>query len=229
MMSESYRELDRLVNEYEEDVKIIRPDKMIMLNYPKLFTMSAASSFEHKIKLLLADFIQYPIGTIAITFPNIHALSQRGGGKPLEDRIFAKLEGYERSGISILNADKFYHLFGGQTFKRIVENNFDVERCNRIQREEDIITKLSDLLGQNEQYDRDYAKHSDIKERLEQCTFDKAEQSYLTLKLKRNRVAHDYIHGLSDSFEDVRNFYYDAVLFVIGLENAIASITNLPT
>ena len=135
----------------------------------------------------------------------------------------------ESNGIQVLKANNFYDLFGGQPFRDIIRQNYESERNNRICKEGSLINGISALLGQNEQYERDYAKHSDIKERLEQCTFDKAEQAYLTLKLKRNRVAHDYIHGSSDSFEDVRNFYYDAVLFVIGLEKTFEGLTNQPT
>lgn len=224
-----YRELDRLIEEYEEDEKFIRADKMIMLNYPKLFVMSVASSFEHKIKLRLTEFLQYPLGSISVLYPGVHALSQARRNKPMEDKMFAKLEGYESNGIQVLNANNFYDLFDGQPFRDTIKQNYELERSNRICKEGSLISGISALLGQNEQYDRDYAKHSDIKERLEQCTFDKAEQAYLTLKLKRNRVAHDYIHGSSDSFEDVRNFYYDAVLFVIGLEKTLEGLTNQPT
>ena len=223
-----YVELKCLVDEYDEVVKIIRPDKMIILNFPKSFTMSVASSFEHRIKLLLADFLQYPCAAIPTSFPQIDSLSRRGTGKPLEDKIFAKLEGYENGGVAVLDATKFYDLFGGQTFKNIVKSYFEVEREHRIAIEEDYTGKLFELLGQGEQYERDYAKHSDIKERLVNCTFEVAENAYLTLKLKRNRVAHDYVHGLSDSFEDIRNFYYDAILYVIGLEKALENLTNLP-
>ena len=224
-----YRELERLIEEYEEDAKLIRAEKMIMLNYPKLFIMSVASLFEHRIKLLLTDFLQYPVGSIPILYPNIHQLSQTRRNKSMEDKIFAKLEGYEDNGIPVLNANKFYNLFGGQVFRETIKCNYELEKSNRIQKEEGLISGIAILLEQNSQYERDYAKHNDIKERLEQCTFDNAEQAYLTLKLKRNRVAHNYIYGLSDSFEDVRNFYYDAVLYVIGLENTLVNLTQQPT
>ena len=46
---------------------------------------------------------------------------------------------------------------------------------------------------------------------------------------ERYYAKHNYIYGLSDSFEDVRNFYYDAVLYVIGLENALVNLTQQPT
>lgn len=30
------------------------------------------------------------------------------------------------------------------------------------------------------------------------CSFDMAQNAYLTLKFKRNRIAHDYMNGLTD-------------------------------
>lgn len=224
-----YRELDRIINEYEEDVKLIRADKAIMLNYPKLFTMSVASLFEHQLKILISEFVQYPINSIQTTYPQIHALTRTRRGKPMEDKIFAKLEGYENGGIQVLNANPFYDLFGGQVFIDSVKQYFEEERLRRIEKEVKLINGIYALLEQSRQYDEDYAKHSDIKERLQQCTFDIAQNAYLTLKFKRNRVAHDYVNGLTDSFEDIRNFYYDAVIFVIGLEKAIIGLTNQPT
>lgn len=147
----------------------------------------------------------------------------------MEDKIFAKLEGYENGGIQVLNANPFYDLFGGQVFIDSVKQYFEEERLRRIEKEVKLINGIYALLEQSRQYDEDYAKHSDIKERLQQCTFDIAQNAYLTLKFKRNRVAHDYVNGLTDSFEDIRNFYYDAVIFVIGLEKAIIGLTNQPT
>lgn len=224
-----YRELERLIDEYEEDAKLIRADKAIMLNYPKLFTMSVASSFEHQLKILLSDFVQYPKNPIRTTYPNIHELARKRRAKPMEDKIFAKLEGYEKGGMQMLNANPFYDLFGGQVFIDSVKEYFEDERLSRIEREEQLISGIYTLLEQSKQYEEDYAKHIDIKERLQQCNFDKAQNAYLTLKLKRNRVAHDYMNGLTDSFEDIRNFYYDAIIYVIGLEKAIIELTNQPT
>lgn len=226
-----YYELERLIDEYEEDSKLIREDKAIMLNYPKLFIMSVASSFEHRLKALLGEFVQYPISPIQTAYPQIHALTQtrRGKGKPMEDKMFAKLEGYAIRGMPVLNANPFYDLFGGQVFMDSVKNHFEEERLARLEKEEQLINGICILVEQSEQYERDYAKHTDIKERLQQCSFDMAQNAYLTLKFKRNRIAHDYMNGLTDSFEDIRNFYYDAIIYVIGLEKAIIDLTNSPT
>ena len=230
MSNSHYNELDRLISEYEKDVKLIKDDKLIMKNYPKLFVMSVASLFEHEVKCLLENFYNNPIAQIPVAYPKIDRLARGRGNKPIEDRLFAKFESYENNaGSLVLNAEEFYELFGGISFRSVVCQNYELERINRLQKEEQMLSNLVTLLGENEQYEEDYAKHCDIKERLERCTFERAEQAYLSLKLRRNKVAHNYIFGLLDSFEDVRNFYYDAILYIIGLEKAILSITRCHT
>ncbi len=227
--STPFCQLDKLICEYEEDTKTIRADKLIILNYPKLFVMSSASLFEHYIKNSINDFIISPSSPISRTYPNLHILLQRRSNKPITDNIFAKLEGYENNGVETLNADPFFNLFGGQAFKNNVENNFNTERSNHANEINTIITGLQSLIGQDNRYDLDYAKNSDIKDRLTQCTFDISEKAFLSLKLRRNRVAHNFISGLSDSFEDVRNFYYDARLYVAALQTTLENLTSKPT
>ena len=57
-------------------------------------------------------------------------------------------------------------------------------------------------------------------------SFDDAEKAFLSLKLRRNRVAHDYINGMTDTFVDIQNFYDIAVIYVVSLEAAIEELTN---
>ena len=142
--------------------------------------------------------------------------------------MFTKLEGYDDDGIEHLCAEKFYNLFGGQAFKIKVESNFSAERSAFLLNVTTKLSGLSSLVGQGEQYDFDYAKQCDLKDMIERCSFDDAEKSYLSLKLRRNRVAHDYIHGLSDTFEDIQKFYYLAVIYVVALEATIKDLT-VPT
>ena len=52
MSNSHYQEIDKLIREYEEDSKLIRPDKLIIINYPKVLTMSIASSFEYYLNRL---------------------------------------------------------------------------------------------------------------------------------------------------------------------------------
>lgn len=46
------------------------------------------------------------------------------------------------------------------------------------------------------------------------------------MKLRRNQVAHNYVNGLSDTFNDIQKFYDIAVIYVVALEEAIEKLTN---
>lgn len=222
MNNSQYMDLDKLISEYEEDFRTIKSERLIMKNYPKVLTMSAASSFEYQIKNCCQEFIDNPKLSMESNYPKIISLR---GRKPIVDKMFAKLEGYNNNGIEQLDANKFYNLFGGQTFKSNVMECFNTELSVQIQNISNKITVLQSLLGQEEKYDFDYAKQSDLKDELERCSFDDAEKAYLNLKLRRNRVAHDYINGLSDTFEDIQKFYNKAIIYVVALEKSIRSLT----
>lgn len=225
-MYDKYNELDRLIREYEEDFKTIREDKLIMKNYPKVLVMSIASLFEKQLKITCQNFIDNPKCSILTTYPQIDRLACRNPNKPLIDKMFAKLEGYyDTNGSETLNAQKFYDLFGGSNFKNDVERNFNTVRLKKINQVDAILSNLVNLLDEGEQYEYSYAKQADLKEKLDVCSFDMAENAYLALKLRRNRVAHDYINGLSDTFEDIENFYYDAILYIVSLEYTIEELT----
>ena len=61
MSNNRYAELDQLIKEYEEDIINLRSERLVMKNYPKVLTMSAASSFEYNIKNACQDFLNNPI------------------------------------------------------------------------------------------------------------------------------------------------------------------------
>lgn len=148
------------------------------------------------------NFCAFLIHPIQGTFPILYTLSQNNPNKPISDKMFAKFLAYEDNGVEILNAEPFYNLLGGQTFKNNIAGVFNIERLAKIENVDNIIEGLSPLIGHGDQL------------------------AFLNLKMHRNRVAHNYISGLSDSFEDVRNFYYDALLYIVALENTLDSLTN---
>ena len=222
MDNAQYQELDKLISEYEEDFRNIRSERLMMKNYPKVLTMSAASSFENYIKHRCQDFLVSPTLPLS-SYPKINSMRSN---KPKEDQMFAKLKVNGPNGIELLSAAEFYDLFGGQAFKSAVEANFCSEQAQKISQLEATIGALSALLGKDEKYDFEYAKLCDLKEMLENASFDDAERAYLSLKRRRNSVAHNYIHGLSDTFEDIRKFYNLAVIYVIALESAIIALTD---
>lgn len=224
-----YGEIDKLIIEQEEDSRIIKSDTLIMKNYPKVFVMSSASLFEHNIKSRCQDFLDSPKQSIEMEYPLIERLRGRQRNKPLVDKMFAELKGYENNGVETLSAESFYALFGGEIFKQEVRLCFETLHDSRLQKTINYIEGLIPLLENGERYEFDYAKQCEIKERLEQCSFEVAENAYLSIKLRRNRVAHNYLYGLSDTFSDIRDFYYDAVIYVLALEQAIIGLTNIDT
>lgn len=222
MSNSQYAELDKLIKEYEEDSRTIRSERMVMKNYPKVLVMSAASSFEYNIKNRCQDFYDNPKLPIAQNYPKISAIKRN----PIVDQMYNKMEAYNDNGVEHLNADNFYEFFNGQIFKTRVQGIFSTELQQRIQQMGEQINLLTPLLGTSEQYDSDYAKYCDLKNIYERCSFDDAERAFLSLKLRRNRVAHDYVNGLTDTFVDIQNFYDIAVIYVVSLEAAIVELTN---
>lgn len=222
MSNSQYADLDKLIREYEEDSRTIRSERMVMKNYPKILIMSAVSSFEYNIKNRCQDFYDSPKLPIAQNYPRINNINRL----PIVDQMYNKIEAYNKDGVEHLSADKFYALFNGQVFKSRVEAIFSKELQVQIQKAEKQTNNLTLLLGTNEQYDFDYAKQCDLKNAYERCSFEDAEKAFLSLKLRRNRVAHNYINGLSDTFVDIQKFYDIAVIYVVALETAIKELTD---
>ena len=227
MSNSPYYQLDKLIDEYEEDSNVIKSDKLIMVNYPKVFVMTAASTFERQIKNRCHEFITHPVLPLA-SYPNIQSLLNYSIRKsiPITDLCYNKFHTYDRNTSVInLDANDFYVLFGGVLFKNSVEHYFMVELTNRLAYYQNIVNELLPLVESKEEYIADYVINDDIRERLTKCNFSLAEKAFLELKLRRNNVAHDYINGLSDTFEDIRDFYLDAVVYVSGVERAIENLT----
>lgn len=222
MSNSHYAELDKLITEYEQDSRTIRSERMVMKNYPKVLIMSAVSSFEYNIKNRCQDFYDNPKQSIAQNYPKINAIKRN----PIVDQMYNKMLAYNDNGVECLSADGFYDFFNGQIFKARVQTIFATELQKKILYTESQINFLSPLLGTSDQYDSDYAKFCDLKNVYERCSFDDAEKAFLSLKLRRNRVAHDYINGLTDTFVDIQNFYDIAVIYVVSLEIAIEELTN---
>ncbi|UWP60858.1 hypothetical protein [Ruminococcus gauvreauii] len=229
MSNSAYHQLDKFIDEYEEDSRIIKTDKLIMQNYPKVYVMSIASTFERDIKERCQNFIDFPLSPLT-SFPQINSLMQicARKNKPITDGMFAKFHTKDpATGMVNLDATGFYDLFGGAVFKCGLETLFNNEQASRLESYQSIVDGLTPLLSSGEQYEREYAKNVDIRDRLLSETFNSGETAFLNLKLRRNKIAHDYINGLSDTFENIRDFYLDAVVYVIALEKAIDNLTDI--
>ena len=216
-----YSTLDKIIEEYETDRTVLKPGRTIIEQYPKIFVMSIVSSFEVKIKELIKNIITNPSIPLA-TLPVWHVLIASRADKQV-DNIYGKLQAYDdiSSGSSVIDALPFYSLFGGNVFKQEVINNFNTERARQLNVLNDIVKPLEKLIETTSLYDDEYTKQEERREHINNGNFQTAELAFLSLKLRRNRVAHNYLFGLSDSFEDVRNFYYEAVIYVTALEQAL--------
>lgn len=224
MAENQFYELDKLIREYDEDNRTIRSERYIMKVYPKLLVLSVASLFEVQIKNYCNEFINHPINSLSIDYPQINSMFHNR--KPVVDQMFAKLEAY-KDASEHLDAEPFYNLFGGQAFKSTISSFFASEKEERLISVHSRIDSLNALVEESIQYEFDYAKQTDLADQLESSSFASAEYAYLSLKLRRNCVAHDYINGMSDSFEDIQKLYNIATLYVISLEKAIQSITAI--
>jgi len=227
MISSPYDQLDKLIDEYEEDSRRIRSDTFMMRNYPKLFVMSAASLFEKQVKKRCADLIEFPLAPIDATYPTLHRImTQMRSRRTIVDSIFGRFYTINpQTQQEDLRADQFYLLFGA-SFKTSVESNFNAVLANRIAIYENKITTISAISDQEDYYEKLYVKYCEVKDGLDKCTFIIAERAFLTLKLKRNRVAHDFTAMLNDSFNEIKGFYLDALVYVMAVEQAVLDLTD---
>ena len=201
-------------------------DSVSIENYPKVFTLCSASVFEKRIKDKLQLFLNNPINPISTSYPSIMTLINRHHDKAV-DKIFAKLEAYNLNGIDHLDASKFYDLFGGTIFKNIIiseyENLRELQRNHAHEQADKVFELIS--LGYKDVEDS-YAILLDMVDQLELCTFDRAEEAYLNIKLRRNKVAHVFTAELLDSFNDLRIFYYGAALYIASVDKTISGLVN---
>jgi len=60
---------------------------------------------------------------------------------------------------------------------------------------------------------------------ISSLTFNESELAFLELKLRRNQLAHNYLNGMTDTFEEINKFYIKAIIYVESLEELLKNIT----
>ncbi len=220
-----YNNLELLINEYYEDLKNIKPDRIIIQNYPKLLLISSASQFEHQIKDYCHNFLCSPNCQLN-GYPQICHLQNVQINKPMTDKMFAKFEAYMDNGSEHLNAENFYNLFNGALFKTSVQSHFNSILQQQKTKISAMLSPLEDLVDQDEEkYGDEYINYDDLLEKYNNLSFSDAETSYLRLKYKRNLLAHDYLNGILDTFEDIKSLYSSALIYVLSVQAAIEDLT----
>ena len=222
-----YKDLEKLIDEYEVDTQNICSTKLILQNYPQVFTLSVASSFENNIKLDLDSFLMNPLHPLT-TYPGINQMVNSNNPTPVPERMYKKF--YTDPALT---AEPFYQLFNGAPFKTSVQTHFANRRAQELTSYQSRVAALETLINNSsedeEKYANAYVAADDRAVRLQQLTFDVAEQAFLNIKKRRNQVAHDFIHGLTDSFVDLRTFYFDAIIYILALSDALADLTTATT
>lgn len=217
-----YPTFKTLIDEMERNKALFSSHSIIVSYYPQIFLLSIVSTFEKEIKEKFENIILNPIANL-----NLPAFFNCASSNPAYrlDNLYKKFKARDDNGVITLDAQGFYNLFGGQTFRIMVSNTFESIKRIQIQAHKSIIDRLQPLLGSDDQTDRIYLNNDEIYNKLLNLTFNNAETAFLQLKLKRNKVAHNFLAGISDSFEDIRNLYYDAVLYVISIKDELSKFS----
>ena len=142
------------------------------------------------------------------------------------DKMFAKFETYMDNGSEHLYAENFYNLFNGALFKTSVQTHFIRILQQQKAKISAMLTPLEDLVDQDEEkYGDEYINYDDLLDKYNNLSFSNAETSYLRLKYKRNLLAHDYLNGILDTFEDIKSLYSSALIYVLSVQAAIEDLT----
>lgn len=225
MFENYYPTIKNIIDEYQVIECTLSPNREIFTYYPKFFVMAIVSLFEKEIKEKCNNIITNPINPLS-TLPRLRNLINSRPHDILS-KIYGKLVAQENTGIPNLSANDFYTLYGGITFKNNIANYFNSLKGTESSAYYNIINSLYNLIGVDDKYDIAYSENEDIYNRLQCNNFSNAETAFLKLKLRRNKAAHDFIYGISDTFEDIRNLYYDAVLYVVALKQALSDLSSI--
>lgn len=228
-IEELFPEIEHIIRGYDKESEVLSIDSVSIENYPKVFTLCSASVFEKRIKDKLRIFLNNPQSVLSLSYPGVVNMINRHHDNAV-DKIFAKLKAYNANGIDCLDASGFYDLFGGVVFKNAIATEYDRLREEQKNSANAKAIKLFELISMGYmEYENSYAILIDMVERLDLCTFDRAEEAYLSIKLRRNKVAHNYITELLDSFNDLRAFYYGAALYIASVDTILSGmVSQLP-
>jgi len=207
-----YNEIESIISDYDLLKQYFMPNSAVMHEFPKMLLMSIVSLFEVRLKTQLSQIITKVDSGSLTTLPNISVLRY---DQRTSDFLYRKFYTFNmRLQREELTAQPFYNVFGGQAFINVVRTDFNNKRSDELIALDNEINKLLDLAIGNPKYEAPWIEKVDEKDTLTNLNFEEAERSFLSLKLRRNRLAHDYINGLSDTFEDINLFYRKSQIYV---------------
>ena len=226
MLEDYFPEIKTQIDEYYEFSNIVRSDKQLFAQYPKILNLSISSLFENQIKRLCADIVDNPKHSV-FSDVALQNFVRRSRNKYI-DKIYGLIWGYiDTNGQEVLSMQNFYDLFGGIVFEQRVEMYFMRELPNQIHSYEEFLAKVSACVLIDSKYESSYIFADAILQQLKANTFQIARDSFLRLKERRNRIAHDFMCSFNDTYNDIVCLYNKAALFVYALKKALWDLIDL--
>lgn len=226
-----YQDINKTIDEYYIDQKTIRSERKIIEYYPRTLLLLITSTYESAIKNRINTFVMHPKASeqrlieYARDYPKLNEGSDKKiKKKELHEVAYQRLRAKSNSDENG-DATPFYDLWGGTIFKEKVKNQFQEIRSNKNETVTSILDQLS-TITQIENIENEYTKYDTIKDCIN-ITFEVAEQSFLELKKKRNRVAHNFLtNNFSNTFEEIVVLYYNSMYYAMALEDIFIDMTE---
>ena len=225
MLEDYFPEIKIQIDEYYEFSNIVRSDKQLFAQYPKILSLSVASLFENQIKKLCAEIVDKPKLSV-FSDVTLQALVCKNRNKYV-DKIYGHIWGYiDENGQEVLSMQNFYNLFGGIAFEQRVESYFKEELPIQIHSYEEFVAKVSACVSIDSKYESNFMFADAVLQQLKSNTFTIARDSFLRLKERRNRIAHDFMCVFNDTYNDIVCLYDQAALFVYALKKALSDLID---
>lgn len=225
MIEKHFPKIKNVIDEFEDDNKILRADREIILLYPRIFTLLVVSTYEQKIKENCGNIVKAPSVPMQ-QFPCLQKFV-RDNPNNYVNKMYSKIESYMNAdGNDVLNATNFYNLFGGTLFSSKLNDYYDELKKSEVAEYKNHIDSLWGAIGNDDRIDNIYLQLDEIYQRLLSSNFRKSERAFLLLRKKRNLIAHDFLVQFLDSFSDICALFYDSSLYVVALNKALSDLST---
>ena len=217
-----YNEIDSIISDYYILKSQFKPNSAVLNAFPKMLLMSIASLYEVRVTTQLSQIVSGVDSGAITTLPRISSLHNY---KRTSEYLYSRFFTFNKSlQIEEFDAQPFYDLMGGHTFLTTLKTNFNAKRASKQTALEKEIDILLQLANENSDYEEKWIGKVDEKDKLTVLNFEESEHSFLGIKRRRNCLAHDYINGFSDTFQDIELLYRKSYIYVDTLFEGLMNI-----
>lgn len=218
-----YPEIQEAIFDYYDLKPHMSTGGPVMSNYPKVLAMTLGSTFENVISNCIDNFLDHPITNPTIYTPSFqdnNGFTRGGNAYKLFHTIRINPTDPE------YNAQPFYDKFG-ENFKSMIETEYSLlheDFQNKLAMEENNI----EIMYQNnpKRLEVQYEDFLFMKDAIDTSSFSLSEQHMLMIKRQRNIVAHNFVDSFPLAVDDLRQYYYRAMIYVKAIENVFKSQTG---